>query len=78
MVTVKFIDGTQETYETKGSEKQPWEFDRVGQCYKLDTVTGMVVISREYVKSLEHYETEDVVDNRINEFLQDARKQLSF
>lgn len=56
MVIVKFVDGTKETYETKGNKKEPWEFDDIEQCYKLDTVTGIVVLPREFLKTLEHYE----------------------
>lgn len=58
MVTVKFIDGTQETYETKGNEKEPWEFNRDEQSYKIESTTGLIVFPREFIKSIEHYEVE--------------------
>lgn len=58
MVTVKFIDGTQETYETKGNEKEPWKFNRDEQSYKIESITGLIVFPREFIKSLEHYEVE--------------------
>lgn len=58
MVIAKFIDGTEETYEIKGDKKEPWIFDDKEQCYKLDTITGIVVLPREFLKTLEHYEVE--------------------
>lgn len=58
MVTVKFIDGTKETYETKGNEKQPWTFNGEEQSYKIDSITGIVVLPREFIKSIEHYKVD--------------------
>lgn len=62
MVTVKFIDGTQETYETKGNEKQPWIFNGEEQSYRINSITGIVVLPREFIKSIEHYEIETKVN----------------
>lgn len=58
MVIIDFVDGTKKTYETRGKEKEPWSFDSVEQCYKIETITGLVALPREFVKSMEHYEVD--------------------
>lgn len=58
MVIVDFIDGTKETYETKGNEKEPWIFNSAEQSYRIDTITGLAVFPREFIKSIEHYEVD--------------------
>lgn len=58
MVIIDFVDGTKKTYETRENEKEPWKFDNVEQCYKIETITGLVVLPREFIKTIEHYEVE--------------------
>lgn len=58
MVTVKFIDGTQETYETKVNSKEPWTFYGEEQSYRIESITGLVVLPREFIKTIEHYEVD--------------------
>ena len=56
MVLVKFVDGTEESYETKDNLFSPWKFADRERCFLIPDVHGDVEIPREFVKSIQHIE----------------------
>lgn len=56
MVLVKFVDGTEESYETKDNSISPWKFVERERCFLIPDIRGDVEIPREFVKSIQHIE----------------------
>lgn len=56
MVLVKFVDGTEESYETKDNPISPWKFADRERCFLIPDIRGDVEIPREFVKSIQHIE----------------------
>lgn len=56
MVLVKFVDGTEESYETRYSVYSHWKFVKKERCFLIPDVRGDVEIPREFVKSIQHIE----------------------
>ena len=56
MVLVKFVDGTEESYETIQCSYFPWKFVEKERCFLIPDVRGDVEIPREFVKSIQHIE----------------------
>lgn len=53
---MKFVDGTEESYETKDGIISPWKFADRERCFLIPDIHGDVEIPREFVKSIQHIE----------------------
>lgn len=58
MVIVKYVDGTEDAFETKLGTA-PWKYNKVAQCFIIPSINGNVIIPASFIKCLRHYEAEE-------------------
>lgn len=58
MVEVKYVDGDEDTFETKNSINAPWQYQEKEQCFLIPSIEGDVLIPAAFIKCLRHYEVE--------------------
>lgn len=56
MVEISFINGEQETVETRDSIYAPWEYDKNSECFMVPANTGNFMYPRDFVKSIKYFE----------------------
>lgn len=59
MVSVLYVDGDEEVFETKCSIYSPWRYQPEEQSYLIPSIEGDVVIPAGFIKRLKHIEVED-------------------
>ena len=56
MVEISFINGEQETVETRDSIYAPWKYDKNSECFMVPANTGNFMYPRDFVKSIKYFE----------------------
>lgn len=59
MVSVLYVDGDEEVFETKCRIYPPWRYQPEEQAYLIPSIEGDVVIPAGFIKRLKHIEAED-------------------
>lgn len=63
MVSVLYVDGDEEVFESKNEKyaqwKTPWEYLKDEQAYLIPSIEGDVVIPVGFIKRLKHIEVEN-------------------
>lgn len=59
MVSVLYVDGDEEIFETKNSIHAPWRYITEEQSYLIPSIEGHVVIPAGFIKRLKHIEVEE-------------------
>lgn len=56
MVEVKFVDGTEDSYETPAGCKKRFKYRFFKRCFEIKDIDGKVLIPVEFIKSIRHIE----------------------
>ena len=54
MVNVKYINGDEETFETKNNMYSPWTYEKESESYIIPCIEGNIEIPRESIQRLQH------------------------